>query len=113
MKNTWKILALATAALAVPAIASAADAADNWKTQCAKCHGPDGSASGPMGKRLKLKNYTDAAVQAAMTDEAMIAAITEGVKNDAGKDIMPAYAAKLTAEEIAALKDLVRSFKKE
>lgn len=113
MKNTWKILAIATATLAVPVVATAADAAENWKGQCAKCHGPDGSASGPMGRRLKLKDYTNADVQAAMTDEVIVAAITDGVKNDAGKEIMPAYTGKMTAEEITALKDLVRSFKKE
>lgn len=93
-----------------PAVACAATAQENWTKDCQKCHAPDGSASGTMGRKLKLKNYTDPAVQAAMTDEAIVAAIKDGTKDEkTGKLTMPAFAAKYSEEDITALRDLVRS----
>jgi mono/diheme cytochrome c family protein len=113
MKTSLKLLFAAGAALLVPAVASAATAQENWTKDCQKCHAADGSASGPMGKKLKLKNYTDPAVNAAMTDEAIIAAIKDGVKDEAtSKMTMPAYAAKYSPDDITALVALIRSFAK-
>ena len=62
MNNTTKI-ALSTLALALAAaVASAAPAAENWENLCASCHGADGKAQTKTGKKLKLKDYTDAKV---------------------------------------------------
>ena len=89
----------------------AADAQANWDKQCALCHGKDGAGQTKMGKKLKLKNYTDAAVQGEFTDEEAEKAIRDGVKQD-GKTRMKAYGAKLTEDEIKALVAHVRSLKK-
>jgi cytochrome c553 len=113
MNTSLKLLVLAGLAAALPAALGAASAQENWDTQCKKCHAADGSASGPMGKKLKLKDYTTAEAQAAMTDEEITKAIKEGVKDEAtGKMTMPAYAEKLSAEDIAALLAHVRAMKK-
>ena len=80
MKKILALSLLVTGFLATAAFA--ATAADNWDNNCAKCHGADGSGNTKMGKKLKLKDYTDAAVQAAMKDEDMFKAIKEGVTAD-------------------------------
>lgn len=110
MKTSSKLLLLAAVAAAVPVIGRAATAQEIWTKDCAKCHSADGSASGPMGQRLKIKNYTNAEVNAAMTDEEITKAIKEGEKNEAGKPVMPAYGAKLSDDDVAGLLQLIRSF---
>jgi cytochrome c553 len=113
MKSSIKVILAATAALAIPSLVGAADAAENWKKSCAMCHAADGSGSGTMGKKLGLKDYTDPAVQAAMTDEEIIKVTKEGAKDAAGKQVMKPYADKLTDEDIAALVTYIRAFKKD
>lgn len=98
---------------AAPITLQAADAQEHWTTNCAKCHGPDGAGKTPVGRMLKLKDYTDPAVQAAMTDEDMARTIKEGTKSAAGKQIMPAFADKIPEEDLPALIAFVRSLKKE
>jgi len=66
------------------------DAAKAWTDQCAKCHGPDGKGDTKMGKKLSIKDYTDAAVQASFTDEDALKAIKEGTKDKTGKVRMKA-----------------------
>jgi len=111
MKTSLKTLLLAALVVALPAALHAATTQENWDAQCKKCHSADGSGSGPMGKKFKLKDYTKADVQAGMTDEEMTAAIKDGVKDEAGKMKMPAYAEKFSAEEIAALVAHIRAMK--
>jgi len=53
-------------------MASAAEPKDLWTTSCAKCHGADGKGGTKMGQKLGCKDYTDAAVQSALTDEAVM-----------------------------------------
>jgi len=95
-----------------PTLANAAEAQEHWTKQCAKCHGPDGSGNTMMGKKLKLQNYQDPAVQAAMTDEKIAQVIKEGVKNEAGKLVMPVFADKIPEEDIRGMIAFVRSFKR-
>ncbi len=90
----------------------AADAKANWDTNCAQCHGPDGSANTKMGKLLNAKNLTDPKVQAEFTDAKATQAIKEGAKDSAGKTTMKAFAGKLTDDEIKALVAYVRTLKK-
>ena len=100
------ILALAVAAPA----ALAANASDIWSEQCAKCHGADGAGKTKIGQKLKLKDYTDAKVQAGITDEQMISAIKQGVTEN-GKERMKAFT-DLSDDEVKALVAHVRSLKK-
>jgi mono/diheme cytochrome c family protein len=89
----------------------AADAKENWTKYCAQCHGPDGTANTPMGKKLNAKNLTDPKVQAAFTDAKAATSIKEGVKEN-GKVTMKAFGDKLGDDEVKALVAYVRSLKK-
>lgn len=102
-------LLAATVALSAPAHAEP-DAAANWTKHCATCHGTDGKGATTMGKKLKIKDLTDAAFQASFTDEAAFKAVREGIKTEEGKTTMKAIPS-LTDEEINALVALVRTLK--
>ncbi len=104
------VLGIASIALALP-LASAADAAANWEEHCASCHGATGKADTKMGQKLKLKDYSDAKVQAALKDDEMLKATLEGVTID-GKQKMKGYADKISAADAKALVALIRTFKK-
>ena len=98
--------------LAAPARAalSAADAADNWDKNCKACHGAEGKGDTTMGKKLEIRDFTDAKFQATFTDEQATKAIKEGIK-DGDKIKMKAYT-DLTADEVKALVAKVRGLKK-
>jgi len=109
--NTKAKIALTGLALSLgSAVALAAPAADNWDNHCASCHGADGKAQTKTGKKLKLKDYTDAKVQAELKDEDMIKATADGVVVD-GKEKMKGFKAELSADEIKDLVAHIRKFK--
>lgn len=108
-KNVSLILGLAICAAGVPAVL-AADAKANWEEHCAKCHGATGKADTKLGTKMKLKDYSDAKVQAALTDEVLLNATLKGVTVD-GKEKMKGYAEKLSEADGKALVALIRSFK--
>ncbi|MBI4626622.1 MAG: cytochrome c [Verrucomicrobia bacterium] len=93
------------------ALGYAAPVAENWENHCAKCHGADGKGQTKAGKKLKVKDYTDAKVQAEMKDEEIIKATAEGVF-DKGKEKMKAYKDELSAAEIKEFVAYIRKFKK-
>lgn len=84
-------------------------AADNGKTvyaaKCAKCHGENGNGDTKLGKSLKLKDLASAEVQK-MTEKEMVELTTKG------KNKMPAYEKKLSAQEIADVVAYVRTLKR-
>lgn len=92
------------------ATALAEPAADLWSAQCAKCHGPDGAGKTKVGQKLKVKDYSDPKVQAELTDDAMAAAIKNGVTEN-GKERMKAFS-DLSGDDVKALVAYVRSLKK-
>ncbi len=96
-------------AAAVPA-AFAADAKANWEEHCAKCHGAAGKGDTKTGQKLKVKDYSDAKVQAELKDDAMVEATLKGVVVN-GKERMKGYSDKLSEEDAKALVALIRSFK--
>jgi mono/diheme cytochrome c family protein len=108
MKKAILITVAACAAMLVSA--SAADVKEIWAKDCAKCHGPDGKGDTKMGKKLEIKDFTDAKYQASLKDDAMLKAIKDGVK-DGEKTRMKA-AEGLSDEEMKALVTYVRAFKK-
>ena len=71
----------------------------------------DGKGETKMGKKLGVKDYTDAKVQAEMKDDAAVKAIKEGLKDKEGKVLMKP-AENLSDEEIKGLVAHVRSLKK-
>ena|ERR1035438_2386036 len=104
------ILIAAAALTAAVVTASAADVKENWEKSCAKCHGPDGKGDTKMGKKLEIKDFTDATYQASMKDEDMLKAIKEGVKD--GEKVRMKAAEGLSDDEMKALVTYVRAFKK-
>lgn len=110
MKNHLKIASIGAALCLAGSFSMAAPASENWDNNCAKCHGADGKGETKVGKKLKVKDYTDAAVQAKMTDEEIIKAITDGV-TEGDKEKMKAFKDTLTKEEIADLVAHIRKFK--
>lgn len=105
------LLLIAALAAAGASTSFAAEAAENWAQHCARCHAKDGSGSTNVGKKLKLKDYRTAEFQAAVTDEEMLKAIVEGIKDDKGKQVMPAYPEKLSQEEMEAFIPFIRAMK--
>ena len=106
-----RLLLVASLALAATTAGFAAPVTENWENHCTKCHGDDGKGQTKVGKKLQLKDYTDAKVQAEMKDEEMIKVITAGVTDKAGKEKMKAYKDELSADEIKDLVAHVRKFK--
>ncbi|MBI2814005.1 MAG: cytochrome c [Opitutae bacterium] len=111
MKHRRHLLATGLVFLLGTALAPAAPVAENWDNHCAKCHGADGKGQTKVGKKLKLRDYTDAKVQAELKDEDMIKAIADGVFDAAGKEKMKAYKDELSAAEIKELGAHIRKFK--
>lgn len=109
MKKTI-ILGIALAVGSVM-VASAADVNENWDKNCTKCHGAEGKGDTKMGQKLGIKDLSDAKLQAELKDDAMIKAIKEGVK-DGDTVKMKGFADTLSDDEIKALVQKARSFKK-
>ena len=110
MRTSIKLTALGTLFLLGAAFSQAATADENWDNHCAKCHGADGKGQTKIGRKLKLKDYTDAAVQADMKDADMVKAITDGVVEN-GKEKMKSFKDELSAAEITDLVAYIRKFK--
>lgn len=106
------MIALAAATLSMQAADDAkAKAKTTFTTLCKGCHGEDGKGDTKLGRKLEVRNYTDAKVQASLKGEEMFKAIKEGVKKD-GKTLMRPFGEKLSDEEIKALIAYFRDFKK-
>lgn len=110
MKSTIAPIVASILLAAATGTAFAADAAENWDNECASCHGADGKGQTKVGKKLKLKDYTDASVQAAMTDDEMTKAIHDGVIEN-GKEKMKPFKDTFSEAEIKALVEYIRKFK--
>lgn len=96
-----KIGKLALAIVLFSTASFAASGADLWKSKCASCHGANGEGKAAM-KTTDLglpatQNQTDAQLNATITN---------------GKNKMPEYKSKLTADEITSLVQHIRTFKK-
>jgi cytochrome c553 len=102
---------VAGAVLLAGAALVAAPVAENWENSCAKCHGADGKGQTKVGKKLGVKDYTDAKVQAALKDDEMTKAIVDGVKDKAGKETMKGFKGELSDQEVKDLVAYVRKFK--
>ena len=107
-----KLLVLGIAAMAAATLsARAADAKATFDKDCAMCHGADGKGQTPIGKKLGVKDFTDAKVQSELTDEAATKGIKEGVKNADGKTVMKAFS-NLSADDVKGLVAYIRTLKK-
>jgi mono/diheme cytochrome c family protein len=92
------------ASIATPAFAQSAGA-DTYKAKCAMCHGADGLGATPAGKAMKAASFKDPAIVKA-PDAQLIATVKSG------KNKMPAYAGKLTDDQIKAAVAYIRTLEK-
>ncbi len=74
-----------------------ADGKDLYTKKCVGCHGKDGKADTPMGKKLSMKDLSSPAVQKAATDAEWEKIILEGYKAPDGMVVM--YPSMVTPEE--------------
>jgi len=90
--------------------AAAGDVTGIWNVNCAACHGKDGKGQTMMGRKLAIKDLTDAKVQASFTDDQATKAIKDGVIEN-GQTKMKAFGGKLSDDDINALVAHIRSLK--
>jgi mono/diheme cytochrome c family protein len=102
------IVLLTVCAFAAGYTAMAADGAEVYAKNCAKCHGEDGKGKTKMGEKLGCKDYSAEAVKV----EEGIKAVTEGLKDKDGKTQMKAFGESLSADEVKAAVEHLKSFKK-
>jgi cytochrome c6 len=89
-----------------PGNASARGAAELYAKNCASCHGRDGRAKTFKGKLKHARDLAGSEWQGRVSDERIFNSIMNG------KGKMPAFAKKLSEEEIDALVAYVRGLKK-
>ena len=94
-----------------PMAIHADDAKTLWTNRCMKCHGPEGKGDTKMGRKLNIKDMTDAKVQAGFSDEQALKALKEGIKDEAGSTRMKAVEG-LSDAELNDLVAYVRGLKK-
>jgi cytochrome c6 len=98
------VLTLLSLSLAIPAMAQQGGDAI-YKAKCAMCHGADGVGDTPVGKGMKVNSFkSDADVKASDAD---LAKVTKE-----GKGKMPAYAGKLTDDQIQEVVTYIRTLQK-
>jgi mono/diheme cytochrome c family protein len=93
-----KRLLVVAAVLAAASVASAAEGKAIFGAKCLACHGGDGKGQTLMGKKLRVKDLSASKLTAAQ----MEAIITKG------EEKMPAFAAKLSPEEIKGVAAFVK-----
>ena len=76
--------------------------ADLFKSRCAMCHGPDGTGKTPVGQKFNIPDLHSADVQKKSAEE--IGGIIAK-----GKNKMPAYEGKLTAEQISQVSVFIKA----
>ena len=104
MRDCW-IPLLVLAGCAVPA--RAGDGTAVFENNCASCHGSDGRAQTPQGRKMKAHDLRDCR----LTDAEIERQIRAGSKTKKGPAVMPAFGHDLTDAEIQALILKVKSFR--
>lgn len=110
--NTMKLIIGLFIAMAIVAFTPMSHAADGkvvYGDSCAKCHGDDGKGATKMGAKLGARDYTDAKVQASLTDADATKAIKDGLKKD-DKTLMKPFS-DLSDADVAAVIAYMRTFK--
>ena len=85
-----------------------ADGKELFLKHCAPCHGPDGKARTPIGRKIGVKDLSESKA----ADADVVRQILEGTKDKRGLERMPAFKGKLAAEEVESLVPVAKSFRK-
>lgn len=109
MKKNILIVVVAALLSAGLSIGMAADVKQIYEDECAKCHGVDGKGQTKMGKKLRVKDYTDPKVQAELKMEKALKVLKEGIK-EGDKTIKKPF--DLPEEQLKALVEYMKSLGK-
>ena len=102
------LVAIAVAAVLAERSAYAAETGLTlFENHCAPCHGVDGKARTPAGKKLGAKDLSESK----LGDEEIKKQIREGAKDPRGAEKMPSFKQKVTSEEIEAIVAYVKTFR--
>lgn len=93
-----------------PNLVSAVEVQEVYQQNCLKCHGADGKGQTTIGKKFKIKDWTDPGWKSQTSDAKIKENIENGVKDQAGKELMRAYKGKLSPEEINELLQYIQKF---
>jgi mono/diheme cytochrome c family protein len=74
---------------------------------CVSCHGKDGKAQTPVGRKLGVKDLTQSRVSDADIEKQLL----EGTKDARGQQRMPAFKDKLSPAEVKALVAWVKTLR--
>jgi cytochrome c oxidase cbb3-type subunit 3 len=94
---------VASGAQAAPATGSSKEDSNRalveatWRSQCAPCHGVSGRGDGPNGPMVKAQDLTRPDWQSNVTDEQLVAAITNGKGRMPKFDLPPTLLSGLVA----------------
>lgn len=111
MKNKKFLTLTAALAFAITPKLIAADGAAIYSDVCAQCHGDDGKGKTTKGRRLKIRDFSDAKVQDSFTDADAIKAVKEGIKDKNNVILMNSYN-KFSDDEVKAVVAYFRTLKK-
>jgi mono/diheme cytochrome c family protein len=78
-----------------------------FENNCASCHGNDGRARTPQGRKMKAKDLSESR----LTDADIERQIREGSRIKTGVSVMPPFGRDLTDAEIQAAVRVVKSFR--
>jgi mono/diheme cytochrome c family protein len=104
MRYRW-VLTVVLLSWAIPS--PAAEDATVFENNCASCHGRDGRARTPQGRKLKAKDLRESR----LTDAEIERQIREGSRIKTGVSVMPAFGHDLTDAEIQVAIRVVKSFR--
>ena len=105
--NAKLFLLAGLAALSSPATTWAANGQDVFTEHCASCHGVDGKARTPAGKKFRVKDLTESKLAESDIEKQIVS----GTQDAKGNARMPAFKGKLSPEEIAALVAYVKTLR--
>lgn len=88
---------------ALPCVSLADDGAAIFKSRCSPCHGADGSGNTPMGKKVGAKALGSPEVQK-LADAELQKTVASG------KNKMPEFGSKLSAQQLSELVKVIRGF---
>ena len=104
MRSGWL---LPLVLLAGPVLLRAVEDEAVFEKRCAACHGIDGRARAPQGRKLKAKDLRESR----LADPEIERQIREGSRIKTGVSVMPPLGKDLTDAEIQAAIRVVKSFR--
>lgn len=93
--------------LAAGSVMAAESGAAIFENFCIPCHGPDGRARTPAGRKLGAKDLRESK----LGDTEIAKQIRDGAKDPRGADKMPSFREKVTPAQVEALVAYVKTFR--